>query len=444
MKSKFILAIVLTLSTIIAFGQRPTMELTFTAVDNTTWMQLDSIKVINHTQGGDTVLYWPDTDLILDYQAGISEEKNHFNNLNVFQNYPNPVKDQTIISLYVPARDEVDIVVTDVLGRVIIKMDRILKKGYHSFRFIPCDGSLFFFTAKWRGKSNSIKMLHDASQENPVSSLEYIGCELLSPQLKATGAMQSFSFSLGDDLVYIGYTGPWQSSILDAPDGNKSFTFQYATNIPCPGTTEVLYEGHVYHTVQIFSQCWLKENLNVGTRIDGILDQLDNDTIEKYCYDNDSSNCVTYGGLYQWDEMMNYTTMAGAQGICPPGWHIPTDEEWKLLEGAVDSQYGYPDPEWNGLDYRGFDVGERLKSQNSWSNNGNGSDLIGFSALATGCRRYTDGGFLSIGIYTSFWSSAQTNFYESWYRYLEYFENRTSRHSRLQSMGRSVRCIMDD
>ena len=44
---------------------------------------------------------------------------------------------------------------------------------------------------------------------------------------------------------------------------------------------------------------------------------------------------------------MKYTTKEGAQGICPPGWHIPTDEEWKLLEGEVDSQYEFPDPEWD-------------------------------------------------------------------------------------------------
>ncbi len=51
--------------------------------------------------------------------------------------------------------------------------------------------------------------------------------------------------------------------------------------------------------------------------------------------------------LYQWEEMMQYTTQQGAQGICPPGWHLPTDEEWKVLEGAVDSQYGIGDPEWD-------------------------------------------------------------------------------------------------
>ena len=73
----------------------------------------------------------------------------------------------------------------------------------------------------------------------------------------------------------------------------------------------------------------------------------DNGTMEKYCYNNEPDSCTKYGGLYQWDEMMQYTTQQGVQGICPPGWHLPTDEEWKVLEGAVDSQYGIGDPEWD-------------------------------------------------------------------------------------------------
>lgn len=69
--------------------------------------------------------------------------------------------------------------------------------------------------------------------------------------------------------------------------------------IPCPGTPTVSYGGKTYNTVQIDSQCWLKENLDVGTRIDGDHNATNNSVIEKYCYDNDTANCTTYGGLYQ-------------------------------------------------------------------------------------------------------------------------------------------------
>ncbi|MFI5253558.1 MAG: FISUMP domain-containing protein [Bacteroidota bacterium] len=93
----------------------------------------------------------------------------------------------------------------------------------------------------------------------------------------------------------------------------------------------ITYTGRTYHTVRIGSQCWLKENLDVGTMIDSNQIQTDNGVIEKYCYNNDTAKCTTYGGLYQWDEAMKYHTTDGSQGICPAGWHIPTYLEFNKL-----------------------------------------------------------------------------------------------------------------
>ena len=103
------------------------------------------------------------------------------------------------------------------------------------------------------------------------------------------------------------------------------------TGQPCPGKATVTYEGKTYNTVQIGTQCWLRENLNVGTRINGTQNQSDNSIIEKYCYDNNEANCNTYGGLYQWNEMMQYINIEGAKGICPSGWHLPSIDEWGVL-----------------------------------------------------------------------------------------------------------------
>ena len=94
---------------------------------------------------------------------------------------------------------------------------------------------------------------------------------------------------------------------------------------PCAGFPTLLYEGQTYNTVQIGDQCWLKENLNVGIKINsnsGGFQQTDNGTNEKYCYYNDEANCAIYGGLYEWPEAMQYMTTEGAQGICPQGWQI--------------------------------------------------------------------------------------------------------------------------
>ncbi|MCD4790116.1 MAG: hypothetical protein K8R37_08975, partial [Bacteroidales bacterium] len=200
-------------------------------------------------------------------------------------------------------------------------------------------------------------------------------------------------------------------------------------------------DGQTYSTVQIGTQCWMVENLNIGTMINGSNEQTDNSTIEKYCYNNNTSNCDTYGGLYQWNEIMEYTTTPGTQGICPSDWHIPTDEELKQLEGEVDSYYGYPDPEWDGTGSRGTDAGSNLKSTSGWSG-GNGTDLYGFTLLPGG-RHSTITSFGTLGESSYLWSSSQFDGTDSWSRTIYYMFDTVNRFSGIKECGYSVRCLKD-
>lgn len=101
------------------------------------------------------------------------------------------------------------------------------------------------------------------------------------------------------------------------------------------GLTATDADGTIYDTVEIGSQCWMAKNLGVGTIIGVSSNQTNNRVIEKHCYNDDSANCATGGGLYQWDEAMQYSSTEGAMGICPAGWHIPTDAEWYALESGL-------------------------------------------------------------------------------------------------------------
>jgi uncharacterized protein (TIGR02145 family) len=393
------------------------------------------------------VLYWPDTVFVLDYQVGITEINNGGENLKVFQNYPNPVIDQTTITLYVPEKDKVGVMISDMLGRKVINTERLLERGYHSFRFAPGSGEIFFFTAYWKATSSSIKILTLGNGSRLISLLEYTGSKNTEPQFKRTEATQNFSFSLGDTLLYIGFAKTvnevnGSDVIEDAPQTNEIYEFEITEGIPCPGTPTVTYEGQVYNTVLIGTQCWLKENLNVGTMIPGSQEMEDNVVIEKYCYDNDPANCDTYGGLYQWYEMMQYTTQQGTQGICPMGWHIPTDDELKILEGTVDSQYPVGDPIWNNAGYRGFDAGLNLKSTSGWCSGGNGNDLFGFTALPGGDRLYS-GNFNCLGSNAIHWSSTEVGTSYSWYRNLKYSYDVVFRSFNSIYNGFSVRCVRD-
>lgn len=195
---------------------------------------------------------------------------------------------------------------------------------------------------------------------------------------------------------------------------------------PCPGIPIITYEGKIYNTVQIGTQCWLKENLNVGTRLEPSQNQNPTNGIkEKYCYDDLESNCDVYGGLYQWDEMMQGTSTSGVQGICPEGWHIPTDEEWTGL----------------GIILGGDSIaGLKMKSITGWYNNGNGTNSSGFTALPGGGPQW-GGGYTGIGQYTTFWSSTELSGMDAWGRTLWYFSNGLGQSSGGKIFGNYVRCL---
>ena len=443
MRTKIILSVLVLIVMTNVHGQKSTLELTFTADNNAAYVQLDSIKVINRTQGNDTTLYWPDTtltvtltpgDLLLyigystGYPVGVQEINMEKVQFQLYQNYPNPVRDRSIFSMFVPEKGTVNVLVTDVQGKVVISSDWPLDKGHHSFSFLPGDAKLFFLTSRCNGISRSIKILTSEPNSGKQCMLDYIG--------RGNGEHLVKGAPLKNSFVML------ESGILDAPVTNETYTFQFATNILCPGTPTVTYEGQVYNTIQIFSQCWLKENLNVGTMIPGTQEMSNDSIIEKYCYNNNFNNCNFYGGLYRWDEMMQYTSQQGVQGICPPGWHLPTDEDWKVLEGAVDSQYGIGDPEWDMDSDRGFDAGTNLKSINGWYSGSNGTDLFGFSGRPGG--NYESSFFVLRSYWGYWWTSTESSNYNAMSRGLRFSGQEVQGGGFPKGLGFSVRCLRDN
>jgi uncharacterized protein (TIGR02145 family) len=195
----------------------------------------------------------------------------------------------------------------------------------------------------------------------------------------------------------------------------------------------------------------MKENLNVGTKINAPTYQTDNDLIEKYCYNNSESNCAIYGGLYQWDELMNYSTSSnsnpsGRQGICPYGWHIPSDAEWCQLETYLDESVNCSITGW-----RGTDAGGKMKSTGTievgdgiWhAPNTGATNESGFAANPAGDLS-TIGSFFRIGNDGFWWSSSQDNNTGcAWTRIISSEHSRVSRINYDARNGFSVRCIQD-
>jgi general secretion pathway protein G len=189
------------------------------------------------------------------------------------------------------------------------------------------------------------------------------------------------------------------------------------------------YDTCTYNTVEIGTQCWMQENMNIGIVRVASTAQTNNSTLEKYCYNNIYGFCQTDGGLYQWDEAMQYSAIEGVQGICPDGWHVPTDNEQYILEdylkdlgqSCVDSR----------ADWDCDTAGTKLKVGGS----------SGFNALLTGYS-YSNGLFSGRGAATWFWSST-VNSWGSWHRYLHINYTTIQRYYQDQTNGYPIRCLKD-
>lgn len=211
----------------------------------------------------------------------------------------------------------------------------------------------------------------------------------------------------------------------------------------CATVTDIV--GNVYRTVLIGSQCWLVENLkttkfNDDTDISNVVENNEWNSITSAAYswyENDISNKEPYGALY------NYYAVA-SEKLCPPGWHVATDNEWKELEGFVDNQYGIGDSEWNGFTMRGYNAGEKLKSRFGWSYEGNGTDNYGFEVFPNGFRNAVTGEFERENEWGTVWTNVNNDVEIEHYR--REFNGQESAIARFNSSPRSgyaVRCIKD-
>lgn len=157
----------------------------------------------------------------------------------------------------------------------------------------------------------------------------------------------------------------------DVSSSSKNETYSSASVVVDPsevvrGTWTDKRDGQVYRTVTIGNQTWMAQNLNY-------------ETANSYCYDDDETNCSTYGRLYTW---------SAAVKACPEGWELPSLGIWEKLFVAVGGQ----------------GEGTKLKSNSGWDSNGDGTDDYGFAVLPAGSRM-SNGNYHSKGFYTLFWSS---------------------------------------
>ena len=176
-------------------------------------------------------------------------------------------------------------------------------------------------------------------------------------------------------------------------------------------------QGHAYRTIKIGSQCWMAENLNIGTMLaSAATDPTDNGIIEKWCNANLEANCTATGGLYHWDELMGYVTTESDKGICPSGWHVPSDTELDTLEA----------------NYPSASDGTALKLNGS-----SGFNLLEANEMNTVANTYDDADLSTL------WSSTDNDAAptEAYYHYVDTPTATMAEASKAQGWGFSLRCL---
>ncbi len=215
--------------------------------------------------------------------------------------------------------------------------------------------------------------------------------------------------------------------------------------IPCPGLSTVVdYNGNIYQTVQIGGQCWLQQNLNVRNYRDGtpipVVEEVD-----EWSYLNTGAMCwyennplyfgARYGALYNW------FAVADPRGLCPEGWRVATDTDWKLLEFAL----GIPSADLDKTGFRGFIAGD-LKEQGTthWVDHPTtgSTNSSGFTARAAGFNEPLKG-FMAVKNIAGWWCSTSAGPTSAWTRLLTAQSPQVNRNPGHVNYGLSVRCIKE-
>lgn len=421
-------------SSFTATGQIPYIDLTFTASFKTLHVPLDSIKVSNVTQVTDTMLYAGDTVLRLEYETGIGDDLfTKSNGFYVSQNYPNPFKSETGLKVNIPGSGVLSISLSDINGRVFHNTEDNLLHGLHSYK-ITCGASgIFFLNLVFEGELRVIRIISESTESNAEGfDISYQGTVNKSNEGFKSMHDRKFPFTPGDVMQYFGYAGRDIAILQDEPIVSTDYEFIFSNGgFPCPGDETVEYEGQVYNTIQVGDQCWFRDNLNVGEFLSSNFTMSDNEIIEKHCYFDLPDYCDTYGGLYEWNELMDYVIEPGGKGICPEGWHVPTDEEWLEMVDLLGGDR---------------DAGGLMKEEGTvhWDPpNAGATNQSGFTAIPGG-QHESGGVFTGLGSVAIFWSSSTTGLLLSNYWELQYNSTNVVTNGFVRTRGFSVRCLRDN
>ncbi|MEI7980073.1 MAG: FISUMP domain-containing protein [Bacteroidota bacterium] len=426
----------LILSSAILYGQR--LNITFSPAGASP--TVDSVRATNLRTNEHVTLPGNDT-LFLFYSSGINNVPGLSRQGTVF---PNPFAGRTTFVADIQKAQTVSLEVFNLAGRSVAHSQVVVQPGVQSFSISLSKTGVYVVSMITDTEKASFKIICTGSAETG-DGIDYTGTATDNGKfvsLKETD-IYSLGYAAGDIILYRCRGGVHTTIITDSPTDSKNYTVTFAS---CADP-----DGKNYAIVKVGTQTWMAENL---AWLPAVSDSSKgSDSLPYfYVYDYEGSsvaeakntaNYKRFGVLYNWiATMIPGSSNKGMQGkslsVCPAGWHLPHDEDWKILETTL----GMTEHDADSIYLRNSgNVGSKLKSTLAWPEDGNGSNFSGFTALAGGYRN-THGSFNRLGTYALFWTATESDTL-SWYRSLYSGDSGVFRLKTLRSHGFSVRCLKD-
>ncbi len=408
---------------------------------------VETVEVKNTTQQTSLTLNGSDTLHLVDV-VGISQIVLENAGMRV---YPNPTRHTSRVEFYNSEDGNVTVEIIDITGKTLSALSVNLSRGLQAFEIQGLGTGIYLLRATTETTVHQQRLITYAqSFGNP--QINYLGSfdpSMTPSQMKSTKNIVVMQYNDGERFVIKGITGDYSHTLSVIPSESLSIDFEFMDCIDG--------DGNHYGVVTIGEQVWMTENLKTTNYINGEaieypgtdLIAWESNTNGAYAwYDNDISWKDNYGALYNWHAVNN------ANGLCPIGWHVPSDANWTQLVDYVVAQ-GFPNSS-----FVPNSTGNALKScrqVNSplggdcnttehprWDSHHahHGFDEFGFSGLPGGDRGST-GGFLLFGSRGSWWSSEEDSLEGAWCWFVARNAGNLRRLYSDKRIGFSVRCIKD-
>jgi len=442
--SRTALLMILVFGSTVSYGQN--ISVTFTGTGAAT--QIDSVKATNLRTNQSVALPGNET-LVLTVNTGIPSVS-ELTDMGIV--YPNPFSGRATFSTVVQKPQSIYLKVQNFVGQVVAQTKVWVQPGDNEFDVSVTIAGIYMVTLTTDQGAASYKVIcTDASESE--NRIQYLGSgsnihnNLSQIGLKSAQTAYTLGYTLGDIIHYRCKSGIFTTIMTDSPTSSKNYDVEFAA---CSDP-----DAKNYSIVKIGTQTWMAENLaylpSVGPSNTG-----SGSLKHYYVYGyqgtdiNEAkamSNYTIFGVLYNWPAAMDGASSSnsvpsGVQGACPQGWHLPSDEEWKILEKNLGMN-NYDANTEGGQRNSGY-VGRKLReagtthwiSPNTYANN-----YSGFTALPGGGRGSWSFDGLGYGTFVQSASEYDASF--AWNRFLGYDNDGVGRSYGYKRDGYSVRCVKD-